>query len=155
DAEPVEQLTAAERLAPRLVDPRLWRPVILPRTPTFADVQARIAEAVGMLSDSALAETERAMAATDWTVEDDDGGRWGISPGKLHLGKLTLPLPIAFPPAMTPEDIASEREWYDIQAQAQRAELLESFEERVKAIRERRERERAERKPDSDRASDP
>lgn len=145
DAEAADDLTAADRLAPRLVDPRLWRPVVLvPRAPTLADVQARIADAVELLSDSALAEAERAVRATDWTVEDEDGGRWGISPGLLHLGKLTLPLPIAFPVPITPEEMARESEWYDIQEQAERAMILESFEERVKAIRERRDREREE-----------
>lgn len=141
-----DDLTAADRLAPRLVDPRLWRPVVLlPREPTLADVQARIRAAVELLSDSALAEADRAVRARDWTVEDADGGRWGISPGLLHLGKLTLPLPIAFPVPMGPDERAAASEWYDIQEQAERAVLLESFEERVKAIRERRERERSER----------
>jgi type IV secretory pathway VirB10-like protein len=140
----VERRTAAERLAPRVVDPRIWRPmVLLPREPRLEDVQARLAEAMEMLSDSALAEAERAMRARDWTVEDADGGRWGISPGKLHLGSVTLPLPIFFPVDM--EQQARDRYWAELEMQFDRAELLESFDARVRAIRERRDRERGDR----------
>jgi hypothetical protein len=140
----VERRTAAERLAPRVIDPRIWRPmVMLPREPRLEDVQARLAEAMEMLSDSALAEAERAIRARDWTVEDADGGRWGISPGKLHLGSVTLPLPIFFPVDM--EQQARDRYWAELEMQFDRAELLESFDARVRAIRERRERERGDR----------
>ncbi|HUG41534.1 MAG TPA: hypothetical protein VMM12_13685 [Longimicrobiales bacterium] len=139
-----DDLTAADRLAPRLVDPRIWRPMVLiPREPTFVDVQARLAAALELLSDSALAETERRVRATDWTVTDADGGRWGISPGVLHLGKLKLPLPVYV------EEWNPERgEWYDLEAQVDRTRFVESFEDRVRAIRERRERERRERRPE-------
>lgn len=143
DTLPADSRTAADRLAPRIVDPRLWQPMILvPREPTLADVEARIAAAVELLSDSALAEADAAMRARDWTVEDGKGGRWGISPGKLHLGELTLPLPIWFP--VDPEAAAAEAMWYELDQQLERARILESFEDRVRAIRERRERERAE-----------
>lgn len=137
--------TAADRLAPRVVDPRLWRPVVLiPREPTLDEVEARISAAVELLSDSALAEAEAAVRARDWTVEDASGDRWGISPGKLHLGKLTLPLPIWFP--VDQETAAANEQWYELEQQLDRARILESFEDRVRAIRERRDRERAERK---------
>jgi hypothetical protein len=142
-----ETRTAAERLAPRVVDRRLWRPVVvLPREPTLSDVQDRIELAIEMLSDSALAEAERAMRARDWTVEDASGGRWGISPGALHLGSVTLPLPIFFPADMEQE--ARNAYWREVEHQMDRAEFLQSFDARVKAIRERRDRERAERRPD-------
>lgn len=133
--------SAADRLAPRLIDARLWRPMVLiPREPTLADVQARIAAAVELLSDSALADAEARIRATDWTAKDADGGRWGISPGKLHLGKLTLPLPVYV------EEYDPRRdEYYDLEAQVDRTRFLESFEDRVRKIRERRERERRQR----------
>lgn len=138
--------SAAERLAPRVIDPRIWRPmVLLPREPRLEDVQARLAEAMEMLSDSALADAARAARARDWTVEDADGGRWGISPGKLHLGSITLPLPIYFP--MDMEQQARDAYWAELETQLDRAEFLENFDARVRAIRERRERERAERRP--------
>jgi hypothetical protein len=141
----LERRTAAERLAPRVVDPRLWRPlVLLPREPTFEEVQDRVAAAMEMLSDSALADAERAIRSRDWTVEDARGGRWGISPGKIHLGSITLPLPLYFPVDMEAE--LANAYWYELEAQLERTEFLESFDARVKAIRERRERERGERR---------
>jgi hypothetical protein len=143
--EPRERRTAAQRLAPRVVDPRIWRPmVLLPREPNLEDVQARVAEAIEMLSDSALAEAERALRARDWTVEDASGGRWGISPGKIHLGSVTLPLPLFFPLDM--EEQARQAYWRELEHQLDRAEFLESFDARVRAIRERRDRERSERR---------
>jgi hypothetical protein len=135
--------TAAERLAPRIVDPRLWRPmIVLPSEPTLEDVQDRVAHAIEMLSDSALAETERALRARDWTVEDSKGGRWGISPGQIHLGSLTLPLPLFFP--TDPAAEAQQALLFELETQLERTEFLESFDARVRAIRERRDRERSE-----------
>ena len=77
------------------------------------------------------------------TIRDADGGKWGISPGKLHLGDITLPLPISFESVDPDRDAFNSMVWETFQ-QRERALLLESFRERVKAIRERRERERAE-----------
>ena len=143
DTMAADDITAAERLAPRIVDPRLWQPMILiPLEPTIEDVEARVAAAVELLSDSALAAADAAMRARDWTVEDKDGGRWGISPGQIHLGSITLPLPIWFP--QDPEAAAEQRMWLELDQQLDRARVLESFQERVRAIRERRERERTE-----------
>lgn len=145
DSVPADTLTAADRLAVRVVDPRLWRPMVLiPREPTLEDVEARVGAALELLSDSALAEAEAAMRARDWTVEDASGGRWGVSPGKLHLGQLTLPLPIFFG-GVSPDAEAASQQWYELERQLDRARFLESFEDRVRAIRERRDRERAER----------
>lgn len=149
DAQPeraaADSLTAADRLAPRVVDPRLWQPmVLLPRDPTIEDVEARVGAAVELLSDSALAAAEAALRARDWTVRDASGGRWGISPGQLHLGELTLPLPIWF--AVDPEADAASRRWWELDRQADRVRILDSFEDRVRAIRERRDREREERR---------
>ncbi|MGH7463344.1 MAG: hypothetical protein ACREMA_20235, partial [Longimicrobiales bacterium] len=72
--------------------------------------------------------------------------RWGVSPGKLHLGGITLPLPLAFntPPGRRDEVNSQLRNWSEIQAQATRGEIKESFEDRVKEIRKRKDRERAE-----------
>lgn len=137
-----DDLTAADRLAPRLVDPRLWRPMVLiPGEPTLADVQARVHAAVELLSDSALADAERRIRATDWTVMDADGEKWGISPGLIHLGKVKIPLPIYYVEEYNP----ARDQWLELEAQVDRARFLESFEDRVRIIRERRDRERRER----------
>ncbi|MDX1673460.1 MAG: hypothetical protein R3314_01565 [Longimicrobiales bacterium] len=143
-AGPADTLSAADRLAPRVVDPRLWEPmVILPLEPTLDDVEARVGAAIELMSDSALAAAEAAVRARDWTVEDASGGRWGISPGQIHLGKVSLPLPIWIP--LDVEADLDQQRWYGLERDLERARILESFEERVKAIRERRDRERTER----------
>lgn len=145
---PADDRTAADRLAPRVVDPRLYEPlVVLPWDPTFDDVEARVWAAIELMSDSMLAEADAAVRARDWTIEDPDGGKWGISPGKLHLGKITVPLPISFPVA--PSAAEKNAMWYELDQQQERALILESFRERVKAIRERREREREEARADA------
>jgi hypothetical protein len=142
---PADTLTAADRLAPRVVDPRLWEPmVLLPLEPTIEEVEARVGAAIEMMNDSMLAEAEAAMRARDWTVVDEDGGRWGISPGKIHLGSLTLPLPIWLP--VDPEAAREQRQWYELDRALERTRILDTFRERVQAIRERRDRERAERR---------
>ena len=141
---PADSISAADRLSPRVIDPRLWEPmVILPLELSIEDVEARVGAAIELLSDSALAEAEAAVRARDWTVEDGSGGKWGISPGKLHLGKVTLPLPIWIP--LDVDATLEQQRWYGLDRDLERARILDSFEERVKAIRERRDRERTER----------
>lgn len=143
ELRPADDLTAADRLAPRVVDPRLWRPMILiSREPTLEEVEARIAAALELMSDSALAAVDAEIRARDWTVEDANGGKWGISPGKIHLGSVTLPIPLAFP--VDPGAAADARDWYQLERALDRTRILESFEDRVRAIRERRDREREE-----------
>lgn len=139
-------MSAAERLRPRVGDWRLW---VLPplarrddRTPAerTAEVNERLNSIIGAINDSALAAEIRAAEAMDWTV-GGEGNKWGVSPGKLHLGPITLPFPITFGP--TREEAATRAEWEAIQRQAGQAGVDEVFDDRVKAIRERREREKA------------
>jgi hypothetical protein len=86
-------------------------------------------------------ETELARRAMDWTVEGKDGERWGVSPGKLHLGTVTLPLPVQL--RGTPDDEEAARAWAEAQRHADHARTRSLFDERARALRERRERERA------------
>lgn len=93
------------------------------------------------------------MRVTDWTRAAGNGGRWGISPGRVHLGGTTLsacggnfsPADCGFgiPPGRRGEYDRRMRAWDDIRQQAARAELLSAFRERADAIRRRKERERA------------
>lgn len=146
--EPVP--TAAERLRPRVGDWRLW--VLPPLTERDLTPAEREAELRGRLyadieayNDSVAAEAARAAEAMDWTV-GEEGNRWGLSPGKIHLGPITLPLPINLGahPAVQRELGAERAEWEAIRRQAGQGVLDEAFEERVKAIRERKEQEQAE-----------
>ena len=92
------------------------------------------------LNDSILAEVEAGRRATDWTWTDEQGRRWGISPGKLHLGGIEIPLPVGTT-SQTDRDLM--REWQEIQAQAERGEIDETFDDRVEAIRAQRDAERS------------
>jgi hypothetical protein len=136
-----------DRLAPPTADPRLFRPMDPSGIVNGPEAsRARLADRVRQFNDSIVAERLAAERATDWTVKGEDGKRWGVSPGKLHLGDITLPLPLAFatPPGRRDEMNARTQHWSEIEAQASRAESKDNFRDRVKEIRKRRDRERAE-----------
>ena len=142
-------LSAADRLRMRVSDPRLWgAPPIsspLPKTPIDA-VRERIAADLDAWNDSIAAEAAASARATDWTVKGEDGKRWGISPEGIHLGGVTLPMPGGgFGPPMGRRDEIEERMAIDreIGDQADRARIRDTFKERARAIRERKDRERA------------
>jgi hypothetical protein len=146
-----DRLSAADRLRPGAVrDPRLWRdhgPAYLlpPETPEEAILRGLLPR-LALLNDSAAAEEDRRRRATDWTFTDSEGRRWGISSEGIHLGGITLPaVEFSADPEQRRAVEAALREWSEIRDQAYRAGLDEGFEERVRAIRERVERERAER----------
>jgi hypothetical protein len=81
---------------------------------------------------------------TDWTYEDSNGGRWGVSEGKLHLGDLTLPLPLAFGTPVGKRDEVNRRLWQieELSRQSQQYLIQQNWRERSAAIRARRDRER-------------
>ncbi|MGH7507334.1 MAG: hypothetical protein ACRELX_16895 [Longimicrobiales bacterium] len=101
----------ADRLAPRSGDPLLWaRPnhPLRPELDLLNNVRARVYGQIDAYNDSIAAFAEAERRATDWTHRDANGDRWGVSPGKIHLGKVTLPLPFGF---SVPSIIASSRAW--------------------------------------------
>lgn len=125
-------------------DARIWRPVAPERTALTPEQRARLRlrGRVDALSDSLLAEEERLRSVTDWTFTDEDGNRWGISPGRIHLGDTSIPLPFGFSAPPSVDDIGRS-EWERIRQGAQREAVRESWRERAEAIRERRDAERA------------
>jgi len=136
--------SAAERLSRGYGDPQLLAPVdrLPPEEVTESEwLRMRLANRLELYNDSMSAEAAAKLRATDWTVKDKNGGRWGVSPGKIHLGNRTLPLPFGFspPPGRRDEIAGRVRSWEESQAQASRAEAAETFEQRVKAIRARQE----------------
>ena len=145
--------TAAERLRPALRDRRLWAPVApedlaLTREQILElDLRAAIRE----FGDSAAAAEALARRATDWTYTDGEGRKWGVSEGKLHLGDITLPLPFSF--GVTPDrrDEVARRawEWEELRRGAVTGEIRDSWKDRARAIRERRDRERRQARPDT------
>ncbi len=150
-------LTAAQRLRPRVGDWRLWvvpavrRPTDLTAEERAAQIRARLYAELEVYDDSLAAELARELDRLDWTV-GEEGNRWGVSPGQLHLGPITLPLPLVFGPhPATQRELADQAtEWDAIRRQAGQAAIDETFEERVRAIRERREQERAEQEAQRD-----
>ena len=147
--------SAADRLRPRLGDARLWRP---PPAAFFElSLEQReeliIASRLNEWLDSVRVSQAAEDALTDWTFTDRDGGRWGISPGQIHLGDITLPLPINFGTSVGKRDETNRLvwQWEEIMRQAARSEVEMSWRERSEAIRVRRDAERAAAAPDTTR----
>jgi hypothetical protein len=135
--------TAAERLRPNPTDARLWAPL----PPEFSQLTLEQREELlvaGRLTDwyDSVAATAAADAAwKDWTFTDGSGGRWGVSPGQLHLGKITIPLPFAFDAPPGQRDYM--RQWDEMARQGANAQVQQTVRDRMEAIRARRDRERA------------
>lgn len=144
--------TAAERLRPRLEDPRLWAPLDRGFNDLTAEqrLELELAGRIAEWQDSVAAAEAAARRGTDWTTTDAQGRRWGVSPGQLHLGDVTLPLPFAFGTPVGRRDEVNRRawEWEEISRGAATGEVRGSWKDRAEAIRQRRDRERAAR-PDT------
>ena len=145
---PERYRSAVERLRLGAGDPRLWQPVdpalVEPSPEQLLTI--RIATLIAEGNDSALAEAQALSRAMDWTYTDDDGKRWGLSPGMIHLGDVAIPLPFGFG---APYDYSGDRaelafRMNDIQRQAGSLAARQSWRERVEAMRKRREERRAE-----------
>jgi hypothetical protein len=133
-----------------MIDPRLWAPVELVGANLTDEERAQLLLS-GMIrswNDSmaiALALSDR---ATDWTYTDDQGRRWGLSPGRLHLGDFSIPLPFAFGGSMEQNMLRrrelEDLEWIrqDLERARIQGEIQEVWAERARAIRERMEAER-------------
>lgn len=145
--------TAAERLRPRLSDERLWAPLdaALNELTLEQRLELELSGKIADWQDSLAVALESERALTDWTRTDAEGRRWGVSEGKLHLGDITLPLPFSFGTPVGRRDEAARAawEWEEIQRGATAGTLRDSWKERAKAIRERRDRERARARPDT------
>ena len=148
--EAVDPRSVRDRLRYHLNTPQVWRPPseeVITAEPTPQEiVQQRIAAQLGQFNDSVAAEAAAAERANDWTVKDENGGRWGVSPGAIHLGSITIPLgnsQFAVAPGRREEFAGRVRTWNELQDQAVREEARGEFKDRVKAIEERMSRERA------------
>ena len=145
--------TAAERLRPRAGDPRLWAPLDAALNELTIDqrLQLELAWRIAQWQDSLSIAAAAEGALTDWTKTDSQGRKWGISEGKLHLGDVTLPLPFSFGMAVGRRDEFRRKawEWDEIERGKATGELRDSWKARAQAIRERRDRERAQVKPDT------
>lgn len=139
--------SVAERISPRMSDPRLFdRPALPDEPPVHRDeiVRRRIATSIDAWNDSVRLAEQAAAKAVDWTVKDGEGGRWGVSPEGIHLGSFTLPIPVRFSTPLGRREgaAAAQQNWSDIQLQRGRAAAQEDIKDRIKAIRARKEAER-------------
>lgn len=153
DEPPAGEETAEERrvsnvraLTPREGDPRLWREFWDEEVArrylgqgTRADSALRAI--LGTYLDSLRLSEEQLRQARDWTWTDEDGERWGISPEGIHLGDVTIPLPVGQLLQPTgPKRRELERELRDLR-QIRRQEAIEEAqqtrEERIEAMEDR------------------
>ena len=146
--EPPRGRRAADVLRVRSSDARLWREA-MPELFELTEAERMQLELAGRLeewTDSVAEVIAAELALTDWTTTDDQGRRWGISPGKLHLGDVTLPLPFYFSGNSIQREQAALRAWedQDILNGADVQALRSSWRERAEAIRRRRNRDRDE-----------
>lgn len=147
--------TEAERFRPQLKDARIWAPLDRSINDLTAEqrMELGLQGAIEAWQDSMAVAAEAERALTDWTRTDAQGKRWGVADGQLHLGDVTLPLPFAFGTPVGRRDEIRRRqwEWEEITRGAAGGEVRDSWKDRAKAIRERRDRERAQAKPDTSR----
>jgi hypothetical protein len=147
---------ATQGVRPSFSDPRVWAvppaPVVMaPLTPKQR-LDSAIVSMVQTLEDS-LARLPQERAPGDWTYTHN-GKKYGIDGKLIHLGNFSLPTAILamLPLNTTANPSALERDRRlnvmrgEIQAQAARAARDEDFYRAVKALRERKEKERAEQK---------
>lgn len=143
--ERAEGLTNAERLRPRIGDPRLWtRLPIDSLAPGLSQPSDRAEVALRRLLktylDSLALSEEQRRRAREWVFGDGEE-KWGVSPEGLHLGEVTIPIP--FEQLLSRSGEARRqaervlRTWELIQYQAGRIEAGEVREERLEAMRKR------------------
>jgi hypothetical protein len=157
--EPARGRRAAEVLRVRSSDERLWRQA-MPELFELTDaerMQLQLAGRLEIWTDSVAQVVAAELALTDWTTTDDQGRKWGVSPGKLHLGDITLPLPFYFQGNSWQREQASRRAWedQDILNGANVQALQSSWRERAEAIRRRRDRDRDREEEPAPRREDP
>jgi hypothetical protein len=148
DAAAPTARTPAERMQPGLGDPRLWERPGAPPEPEKSDFERareRVYARIDALNDSLAAEGAAADRATDWTFTDKDGKKWGVSPGGIHLGGVTLPIPIRAPgpPDKAKEERDRARKGAEIDWHGDRARVRGSIQDQIKATREEKDRARA------------
>jgi len=145
DVEPARLRTAAELLRPGPLDPEFLGPIELPPLSDEERYRLQLAGRLQQWEDSVRAELERERRVTDWTRTDAEGNRWGVSPGQLHLGKFSLPLPFQFATPPGQRDAIERRNWEsaEIRRGAVEAEIRGVQGDRAREIRARREAERA------------
>jgi len=140
-------------IVPEFNDPRIWAPndpvPARPKTPTER-LDSAIATRVRHLEDSLRAlGPERAQG--DWSWNGKDGKKYGIDQKYIHLGNFSIPTALL---ALLPLNVQGNPNTYEqahrigairqeILEQAARTQRDEEFNQAVKALRARAQKERA------------
>ncbi|MDE2719612.1 hypothetical protein [Candidatus Palauibacter polyketidifaciens] len=142
-------LTNASRLRLRFSDRRLWFDPQSPRLigerlVQFARADSAVRAILRDWLDSLQLEDDVRRRARDWTFERD-GKRWGFSEQGIHLGDVTIPIPIGFAPTgpqrrayeqairdLTAIQIQNLRDDVEAAAAEARARMRERSEEEVR-----------------------
>jgi hypothetical protein len=144
---------AAEALRPHLTDARIWLAVDSTLTQLTLEERMELALSgrIREIGDSMAAAAAAHRRLTDWTFTDKNGKKWGIKDGKLILDGHAIPIPLNFATSVGQRDVEEHNkwEWEEIQRGSAAAAVRESWKDREKAIRERRDRERAKAKADT------
>jgi hypothetical protein len=140
-------------VTPQFIDPRLWAPSepvqVRPKTSTER-LDSAIASQVHHLQDS-LAALGPQRAEGDWSWKGKDGKKYGIDQRYIHLGNFSIPTALL---ALLPFNVQGNPTTYEaarrigsiraeIIAQEARAARDEEFNLAVKELRERKQKERA------------
>jgi hypothetical protein len=140
-----EELTIAERLQPRLGDPRVWAPIPSDYM-ELSDAENAEIILLGMLqswNDSMAVAEALSDQARDWTFTDSSGRRWGLGPVRLYLGDFSIPLPaFEFAPGLIEDRLNAGWIAGDLARGAAAAAIQETWSTRARVIRERMEAER-------------
>ena len=152
--------SAVTGIVPSQPDPRLSADatVFYPVPKSHAErVDSAVRASIVAYNDSVMrALAARGKAPGDWTFEKN-GQKWGMDPNKIYLGKFAIPsavlaaLPIRIqgnPGEGLGDRLAPTRRG-DIMLHAASAEHEDDFNAAIKRIRERKDKERAERQGDS------
>jgi len=113
-------------------------------TSSTTEAAQRVAERLAPYIDSITTVNTAEQRARDWTITGSNGARWGVSPARIRMGSITIPLQfldtgtVMIPSAGRRDEYTNRlRTFSEIQEQAARSELRKTFEARVRAIRER------------------
>ncbi len=143
-------------IRPSYNDPRLWLPTgpvvtapMLPRSRADS-LHDLLADKIRMYTDSVTAANPAQRAPGDWTWTDKNGRKYGIDQQYIRLGKFSIPTAILgmLPLNAQANPILLERQramtemTRQIQEQAARASRDDAFKAAVKALRERKDKER-------------
>lgn len=131
-----------ERLTPRLGDPCIWAAPVTNLSARDATI-AHLRESIHFVADSARRVEQDIRRFRDWSLTGADGRRWGFSTtGKLYLGGLLGRRHPTLEFIGATRAAARARDWRAFRNQAAGFQVDTTLDQRIKAIRARKDAER-------------